>query len=74
VRQLQAHLAENRFVPRTDVKSYYASTNHVLLMDRLAHYTGDRTILSLRGQYMKCTCEQGGWFWSHDRGISLGCP
>jgi RNA-directed DNA polymerase len=23
---------------------------------------------------MKRTCEQGGWFWSHDRGISLGCP
>src|SRR5580704_15596532 len=22
----------------------------------------------------KATCEQGGWFWSHDRGISLGCP
>ena len=74
MRQLQAHLAENRFVLRTDVKSYYASINHVLLMDRLAHYTGDRTILSLCGQYMKCTCEQGGWFWSHDRGISLGCP
>jgi RNA-directed DNA polymerase len=74
VRQLQAHLAENRFVLRTDVKSYYTSIDHVLLMDRLAHYTGDRTILSLCGQCMKRTYEQGDWFWSHDRGISLGCP
>jgi RNA-directed DNA polymerase len=43
-------------------------------MDRLARTIGDRTILSLCGQYMKRTCEQGGWFFSHDRGISLGCP
>ena len=74
VRQVQAHLPANQFVLRTDVKCYYASIDHVLLMDRLARYTGDRTILSLCGQYMKRTCEQGGWFWSHDRGISLGCP
>jgi hypothetical protein len=74
VRQVQAHLAKNRFVLRTDVKSYYASIDHVLLMDRLARIIGDRTILNLCGQYMKRTCEQGGWFWDHDRGISLGCP
>jgi hypothetical protein len=74
VRQVQAHLAKNRFVLRTDVKSYYASIDHVLLMDRLARIVGDRTILNLCGQYMKRTCEQGGWFWDHDRGISLGCP
>jgi RNA-directed DNA polymerase len=35
-RQVQAGLAANRFVLRTDVKSYYASIDHVLLMDRLA--------------------------------------
>ena len=74
VRQVQARLSGNRFVLRTDVKSYYDSIDHVLPMDRLAHYIADRTILNLCGQYMKRTCEQGGWFWSHDRGISLGCP
>lgn len=74
VRQVQAHLAENRFVLRTDVKSYYASIDHVLLMDRLADFIENKTILNLCGQYMKRTCEQGGWFWSPDRGISLGCP
>jgi RNA-directed DNA polymerase len=74
VRQVQAGLASNRFVLRTDVKSYYASIDHVLLMDRLAQFIRDRTILNLCGQYLKRTAEQGGWFWSPERGISLGCP
>src|SRR5271163_2121645 len=38
VRQVRAALATNRFVLRTDVKSYYASIDHLLLMDRLALY------------------------------------
>ena len=74
VRQVQAQLPRCRFLLRTDVQSYYASIDHVLLMDRLARFIRDRTILNLCGQYMKRTCEQGGWFWNHDRGISLGCP
>ena len=74
VRQVQARLVANRFVLRTDVKSYYASIDHVLLMDRLAQFGLDRTILNLCGQYLKRTAEQGGWFWNHERGISLGCP
>jgi hypothetical protein len=74
VRQVQAKLGANRFVLRTDVKSYYASIEHVLLMERLARHVHDRTILNLCGQYMKRTAEQAGWFWDHDRGISLGCP
>ncbi len=73
-RQVMAGLGGNRFVIRTDVKSFYASIDHVLLMDRLAVYIGDRRILSLLGQYMKRTSERGGWFFDHDRGISLGCP
>ncbi len=36
VRQVWARLAENRFVLRTDVKSYYASIDHFLLLDQLA--------------------------------------
>ena len=42
VRQVRHHLAENRIVLRTDVKSYYASIDHFLLMDQLAGYIGDR--------------------------------
>jgi hypothetical protein len=51
-RQVQAGLATNRFVLRTDVKSYYASIDHVLLMDRLAQFIRDRTIRNLCRQYL----------------------
>jgi hypothetical protein len=40
----------------------------------LKEHIGDRRILNLLGQYMKRTSERGGWFFDHDRGISLGCP
>jgi len=74
IRQVQRRLESNRFVLRTDVKSYYASIGHVLLMERLARFVTDRVILNLCGQYLKRTAEMGGWFYGHDRGISLGCP
>ncbi len=50
VRQVDAHLAANSFVMRTDVKSFYASIDHLLLMDRLAIYVKDRGVLNLLGQ------------------------
>ena len=60
MRQVHHHLAANRFVIRTDVKSYYASIGHVHLMDRLALHIPDRAVLNLLGQYMKRTSERGG--------------
>ncbi len=67
-------MAENRFVLRTDVKSYYASIDHFLLLDQLAEYVKDRHVLNLLGQYLRRTAERGGWFWDYEKGISLGCP
>jgi len=74
VRQVHNHLTANSFVLRTDVKSFYASIDHLLLMDRLAFYIGDRHILNLLGQYLRRTSERGGEFWDYEKGISLGCP
>ena len=74
VRQVLAHLPANSFVLRTDVKSYYASIGHVALMDRLAQYITDRSILNLLGHYTRRTSERGGEFWDYERGISSGCP
>ncbi len=42
VRQVWTQLAENRFVLRTDVKGYYASIDHFLLLDQLAACIEDR--------------------------------
>ncbi|MCH8155417.1 MAG: hypothetical protein IH786_09195 [Proteobacteria bacterium] len=74
VREVMAALSGNRFVMRTDVKSFYASIDHIALMDRLARHIDDRSILNLLGQYMRRTAERGGCFHDHERGISLGCP
>jgi RNA-directed DNA polymerase len=74
VREVRDHLAANSFVLRTDVKSYYASIDHVLLLDQLAVHIKDRRVLNLMGQYLKRTSERGGSFWDFNKGISLGCP
>ena len=73
VRQVWTGLAENRFVLRTDVKSYYASIDHLLLLDQLAEYVKDKRVLNLLGQYLRRTTERGGLFWDYEKGISLGC-
>ncbi len=74
MRQVWARLAENRFVLRTDVKSYYASMDHFLLLDQLAVYVRDRHVLNLLGQYLRRSSERGGQFCDSEKGISLGCP
>jgi RNA-directed DNA polymerase len=60
VREVRDHLAANRFVLRTDVKSYYASIDHLLLLDQLAVHIKDRRVLNLMGQYLRRTSERGG--------------
>ncbi len=74
VREVRDHLPDNRFVLRTDVKSYYASIDHLMLLDQLAVHIKDRRVLNLMGQYLKRTSERGGAFWDYRQGLSLGCP
>ena len=59
VRRVAAALAANRFVLRTDVKSYYPSIDAMLLMERLARQIRERDILTLLGQYLRRTAEHG---------------
>lgn len=65
------HLA---FVFRTDVKHYYESINHSILLNKLSVYIKDKFLLNLLAQYMKRTIERGGNFEEIDKGISAGCP
>ena len=62
------------FVLRTDVRSFYASIDHGVVLDQVARYVHDRGILNLIGQYLTCTAEAGGLYFEHRQGISLGCP
>ena len=74
VRDVYQHLPDNGFVLRTEVKSYYASIDHIELLDRLAVYIKDKTIVNLVSQYLKRSTEYGGTFKDFDQGISRGCP
>ena len=74
VREVFKALPQHRFVLKTDVRSYYASIDHQLLLDRLAVYIADQQVLNVIAQYLRRCVERGGLFWDHTQGIALGSP
>ena len=67
------HLAPNSWVMKSDVRSYYASIDHMILFDMLTAQVHDRFVLRLLCQYMKRTVCFGGLYRAVERGIPLGC-
>ena len=59
VREVRDHLPANRFVLKTDVKSYYASVDHLVLLGQLALHIKDWRVLNLLSQYLRRTSERG---------------
>jgi RNA-directed DNA polymerase len=74
VRDVQNHLAANDFVMRTDVKAFYESIDHHLLLEKLALYITDRFTLNLLWQSIHRCVERGGLFRDITKGIPRGCP
>ncbi len=74
VRFVDAHRADNTFVFRTDVQSYYASIDHEILLAMLGRHVPDGRVLDLLRQYVRRTIYDGGLYEDVERGISLGCP
>ena len=74
VREVAANLEENEFVFRTDVKGYYASINHHILMEIVGRYVQDDAVLALLWGYLRRYVSDGGNFINITQGISLGCP
>ncbi len=74
VRAVAKQLSANTFVFSTDVKSYYASIDHQVLLDRLANVIGDRRVLALLRGYLGRTVYDGGFYEDVQCGIALGCP
>ncbi len=74
VRFIDAHRGDNPFVFRTDVKSYYASIDHDILLAILDRHVPDGRVLDLLRQYVRRTVYDGGLYEDVERGISLGCP
>ncbi len=74
VREVSSNLAQHEFVFRTDVKSYYASINHQILMEIVGRYVQDEAVLALLWGYLRRYLSDGGKFIDITQGISLGCP
>lgn len=72
VREVAAHLDENTFVFRTDVKGYYASINHGILYNQVADYVEDEAVLDLAGPYLTRFVSDGVSMWISPRGYPWG--
>ena len=59
---------------KTDVKGYYESIDHTILLKQLDKDIADPFIWRLLLQFVRRTVERGGTFKSIRRGISRGCP
>lgn len=74
VRHICSRLPTNQFVFRSDVKSYYASIDHAVLLTLVRDRIDDRRVLDLVGQYLRRTVDGDCLYSTVTAGISLGCP
>jgi RNA-directed DNA polymerase len=74
VSALQAALPDYTYVMKTDVKRYYESIDHTILLRQLDKDVTDPFIWRLLVQFVKRSVERGGTFKSITCGISRGCP
>lgn len=74
VRHICSRLLSNQFVFRSDVRSYYASIDHAVLLALVRQRIDDPLVLDLVGQYLRRTVDQDCHYTTVTCGISLGCP
>ncbi|MDC0253416.1 reverse transcriptase domain-containing protein [Bacteriovoracales bacterium] len=65
---------KNKFIMRSDVKSYYASINHHILFNQFCDLIPEKNHRRIVWQYLKRTEDINGNYVSIEKGISLGCP
>jgi len=74
VRAVAENLDQNQWVMRTDVKSYYASIQHDVLMDIVRAHVADVRVVDLIDQYVRRNIYEDGIYETPTCGICLGCP
>jgi RNA-directed DNA polymerase len=74
VSALHSALPDYSYVMKTDVKRYYESIDHKILLKQFDKDIADPFIWRLLVQFVKRTVEKGGTFKSIPCGISRGCP
>jgi RNA-directed DNA polymerase len=73
VNAVQAALPAYAYVMKTDVKRYYESIDHTILLKQFDKHIADPFIWRLLVQFVKRTVEYGGNFTDVKKGISRGC-
>lgn len=72
VRDVMGQLPRYKFFCKTDVRSYYDSINHYVLMMKLYQYIEDRLIIRYVWQFLNRCVEWGGLDQDIQRGIPRG--
>ena len=74
MRHICSRLPSNQFVFRSDIKSFYASIDHAVLLALVRQRIDDPLVLLLVEQYLHRTVDENCLYTTVTRGISLGCP
>ena len=74
VHEIQYQLPCYKFVMRTDVKSFYESIDHTVLLRQLNQVVRDDFQWRLLYQFIKHSVDKGGVYHDSQTGISRGCP
>ena len=74
VRAVQAEVGNAKFVFKSDVKKYYASMDHDVLMGLVNSVVKDRKVRALIRGYMGHLVDEDGELRAIRKGISFGCP
>jgi hypothetical protein len=74
VRHICSRLPSNQFVFRSDVKSYYASIDHAVLLALVRDRIDDSRVMDLVAQCLRRTVDENCLYSTVTVGISLGCP
>lgn len=78
VRKVSHHirekLEENKYFIRTDIKSYFNSINHALLIKNIENHYDDPRLVKLLTQIIKTPINTPNGFINPDKGIALGSP
>ncbi len=72
VRDVMKQLPEYKFFCKTDVRSYYDSIDHYILLMKLHDYIDDRIIIGYVWQFLNRCVEWGGLYQDITRGIPRG--
>jgi len=73
LRKVRDEIAEYRYVVKSDVANFYASTNHEILLEHCAKIIKDKRVLNILHQYMNRLEDVCGEYKLITEGISKGC-